>query len=97
MTIADNLNNRWQLGIMRLPPHMRDGMRAYIEQGRQVGGFLTLMIEGLHVAALEHADPVNKANMAAWREFFENDCPPDCHGSPEKMRAWKERGGLRGR
>lgn len=97
MTIGDNLENRYKLALLRLPGHMRDGMRAYIETGQSVGDFLTLMIQGQSIGALAHADPVNRNNMGVWRDFFELYAPPECHGSVEKMKAWQKRGGLNGK
>ena len=36
---VDALREKYQTGMSLIPVHMRDGIRHYIERGRDVGGF----------------------------------------------------------
>lgn len=82
-------------GLDLIPTHMREGVRAHVEYGRETGGFLTALLEG-DEAAFRRADPVNLANADQWMRFLHHHLPADCHGSPGKVAAWRKMGGLDG-
>ena len=78
-------------------PRMADSVRRYIEHGQPVGDFLTAMIQNNLMLAIFKADDKNLPALRDWMLFLHWEAPGECHGSPEKMRAWIERGGLRGK
>ncbi len=80
----------------RLPEHMQAATRRYIEQGAKPGDFLTAVIRHDLFLAVGHADPVNLAALRDWCQFFYNEAPGSCHGSPDRMTAWMARRGLEG-
>jgi len=80
-----------------LPEHMRRSVRGYIEDGHPVGDFLTAVICNDLKESFARADEENTAAMLRWVSFFYNEAPAPCWGSAEKMKAWIEKGGLRGR
>lgn len=79
-----------------IPPHMLDGLNSYIMTGRPVGGFLTAVLNNDLMQAMDRADEHNRANIAAYTGYLYNEAPPQCFGSPEKVKAWMGVGGLEG-
>lgn len=80
----------------RLPEHMQDDARAYVERGRLSGGFFRAVIGNQLVEAFGRADGVNAAAMQDWARWLYNDAPSACWGSPEKISAWIDSGGMTG-
>jgi hypothetical protein len=72
----------------RLPEHMRDGARLYIEHGIAPGGFMMAVLENNLAEAFGRADYVNTHCMASWVAWLYNDAPSSCWGSPERVAAW---------
>ena len=77
-----------------LPLHMQDGARLYVEHGVQPGSFLTAVICNDLLQSLGKADDINRAAIWDWCNFFYNDAPSTCWGSPAKMDAWIAQGGM---
>lgn len=80
----------------RIPPHMADTARLYIERGIAGGGFFTALVENDLMGAFRKADDINTAAMRDWCAFLYNEAPSVCFGSPEKVRDWIKAGGLDG-
>lgn len=87
----------YQDGLHLLPNYMHGGVIRYIENGIPGGSFLTAVFENSLVDAYGRADVVNESNMKNWAEFLYMYAPSECWRSHEKVRAWVERGGLRGK
>ena len=66
----------------KLPEHMREGARAYIEQGHEPGGFLQAVFSNDFV----RADQINGENLHNWASF----APRRCWGSREAINNWIE-------
>lgn len=81
----------------KLPPHMRDGARLYVEKGVPGGSFMTAVFSNDFLGAFRRADDANTAAMRSWAAWLHNDAPRDCYGSPEDVSAWIKQGGLAGR
>jgi hypothetical protein len=98
MTTANELRAAYQPGIAMLPAHMHEGVVAYIEHGRNVGGFLTSLFQfGVDERLVwDRADQVNRACKEDWRSFLADFAPRACWGSPLKCTAWRKMGGLSG-
>jgi hypothetical protein len=91
------LRAEFDAGLPLLPYHMVDGLTAYLEHGREVGGFLTSVLQGDNDRALLSADPINKAIFNdGWLVFMKKHMPEESHGSPLKVKAWQKMGGLAG-
>lgn len=73
-------------------PDMMEPIRAYIEDHHPTGGFLAAVISNDLNGAVSRADPSNLINLPAFTAYFYNEAPPECWGSPERMKAWLERG-----
>ena len=76
----------------RLPRHLQGGVKRYIEKGIPPGGFLTAVITNNLRLAIGHADPTSLAALTDIVQFFHNESPSDCWGTPEKMKLWMETG-----
>ena len=83
-------------GLDKIPEHMHEGVCAYILHGRRIGHFLTAVFSNNFVESVGRAGPENLAAMQGWASFLYWEMPPEAWGSPEKVRAWQERGGLEG-
>lgn len=88
-------SHAYKASLDLIPPHMHEGVIGHVEHGREVGGFLTKLLEGDETAWVS-ADRVNLAFRKEWGEFIDKHLPPACHGSPLKVAAWRKMGGLDG-
>ena len=80
----------------RLPAHMQDTARLYVEKGIPGGSFFTAVVSNDLMRAFARADETNADAMRDWVMWLYNDAPGGCYGSPERVRAWMEAGGLEG-
>ena len=76
--------------------YMVDGMRRYVEHGVPPGHFLTALLSNDLKESFNRADDANTAAMRQWVIFLRWELPVGCQGSPAKVRAWIDQGGLRG-
>jgi len=80
----------------RAPNHV-ESIREYLLHGHPVGDFLTALLSNQLVESYCKADKNNTALMSSWADWLWNDCPLEARGSPEKVAAWIEAGGVIGR
>lgn len=80
-----------------IPEHCREGLLRHFETGGLVGDFLTAVLSNDLMKAASKADDENRISLHRYARFLYNFAPPASYGSPEKVKAWRERGGLRGR
>lgn len=86
-----------QRGVDRhIPEHCRDGVLEYVLHGRPVGSFLEAVFSNEFMGACARADDVNRLALFEYAVFLHNYAPSDAYGSPERVQAWIERGGLFG-
>lgn len=84
-------------GLRKLPQYMHGGVIAYIETGREPGGFLLALFSNDLKGSFGHADHVNAQFMREWVEYMYNYMPGASQGSPEIVECWMQMGGLHGR
>jgi hypothetical protein len=77
-----------------LPEHMREGARLYVEQGVEPGDFMVAVLTNNLMLSFSRADRINIRAMDAWCDWLWNECPGNAWGSPEKVTAWIESGGM---
>ncbi len=77
----------------QIPEHMHDGVRLYVENGVEPGGFLYAVLTNDFKEACGRADSTNRECLFEWAGFIYNELPSQCQGSPEKVQAWIECGG----
>ena len=80
----------------KLPEHMRDGFRRYIEKGIPGGHFMTAVLSNDLMGAFGRADDINRARMFDICAFLHNEAPRGCFGSPEHVNDWIKDRGLEG-
>jgi hypothetical protein len=85
-----------QIDYSRLPGHMRDGWRRYIERGIPGGSFLMAVVSNDLMGAMRNADEVNIEMIFQTCSFLHNEAPCGCFGSPERAEEWIADGGLSG-
>lgn len=83
--------------IMMLPAHMHFGIISYIEDGVPPGGFLTALFENDLKNFAMRADHTNRHHLLDFVSYMVWHMPAVCHGSPEKVAAWINQGGMNGR
>ena len=83
-----------KIDYSRLPNHMQDCARRYIEHGISGGSFFTALVSNDLMGAFGRADEANIAAMRDWCGFLYNDAPSTCWGSPTKVDAWIAQGGM---
>ena len=72
----------------KLPEHIQQGFRDYIEYGVPMGDFGTAVLENDLMEAFMRADETNIARMFDIVSFVYNEAPSACHGSREKVKSW---------
>lgn len=74
-----------------------DQLRAYIETGRGLGGFLSAIVSGDLILAARRADGYNLPRLHLYVAWLDANAPAVCYGSAEAVADWMSSGGLRGR
>lgn len=82
-------------GLHLIPEHMRDGVISYLAHGRNVGGFLTCLLEA-DPEAWRRADQRNMAAQEGWLKFLLEHMPRNAWGAANKRIAWQKQKGLEG-
>ncbi len=72
----------------KLPEHMRDGVKNYLEHGVPPGDFLHAVLCNNLVESYGRADSTNQAHMRDWADFMYNEMPIGSWGSKENVAAW---------
>lgn len=72
----------------RLPEHMQDVAKRYVEHGIMPGHFLWAVLRHDLVEAFMRADDINSECMRDWAVWLFDDIPSACHGDGDKIRAW---------
>lgn len=80
----------------RLPEHMQDSARLYIENGIPFGSFMTAVFSNDLTGAYRRADDVNTTAMIEWVRFLLNEAPIGCWGSKDSVDEWIKAGGMNG-
>ncbi len=80
-----------------IPRGLRVGLIRHIIAGGHVGGFLNAFLNNDLRGAVIRADGDSIRKLHELVQFIYSHSPRDCHGSYEKVKAWRERGGLLGR
>lgn len=80
----------------RLPEHMQEAARAYIERGRAPGHFLLAVLENKLVESIGRADTKNAEKIHEWAAWLVNDIPAGAWGNHENVEDWIRHDGLEG-
>lgn len=77
-----------EAGLHHIPPHLREGLRAYFLDRLPTGDFLRAVLENDFAGAVLRADPITERWLPSIAKFLHNDTPPRSHGSPAAVAAW---------
>ena len=82
--------------LWNIPSHMHGALARYIMLGIGGGKFLNGIMCNNFIEANLRADDVNARHMRDWAMLIYNDLPMKATGSPEKVKAWMDSGGIIG-
>lgn len=71
-----------------IPEHMQDGLKLYLDEGLEPGGFLYAVLSNNLADAVGRADATNQLLLPNYIRFLYNYAPSACWGSPEKVMSW---------
>lgn len=77
------------------PDHLRS-FKIYFERGIPQGSFFTAVLENDLRGAIGAADQYNRRLLFDWVAWLYWEAPSESWGSPEKVAAWIDKGGLHG-
>jgi hypothetical protein len=84
--------------VSKLPPHMQESVKAYIERGELDDEFLRAVLLNQLVQAYRFADHINRDLMLLWAGFLYNEMPlGEAWGSQMVVDVWMSHKGLSGR
>jgi hypothetical protein len=75
-----------------IPGYTLEALKRYRDHHVPVGDFLTAVLENNLMEAFGRADENNSEAMKDILIFVRWEMPGDCHGSPERVAAWIEKG-----
>lgn len=79
-----------------IPSHMHEGMKRWIENGIEPGGFLQSILKNDFMRAAQQADTTNQNFLFSYTVFLYNETPAFSHGSENNYNNWKSHRGLDG-
>lgn len=71
-----------------LPEHMRDGMKLYLEERIEPGGFMYAVLTNDLREAVSRADATNLRYLTNIVSYCYNEIPSVCWGSVERVNRW---------
>jgi hypothetical protein len=87
-----DMDAQLEASLDRIPAHCRDGLRDYLRYGLPPGHFLQAVLSNDLREACGRADDENRSALYDYVYVLYNYAPGDAWGSPEKVRAWIEKG-----
>jgi hypothetical protein len=84
MAINRYNNSLWD----RIPEHMRESLKNYIEHGIQPGHFITAVLSNDLKGAISRADSINQLALADYIRWLYNYAPQECWGSGAHVVDW---------
>ena len=79
-----------------VPEHLFNGLRNFALHGLEPGGFMFALLSNDLRRSCELADAISGPAIFEIVSYIYNELPSNCWGSPEKVKAWLELGGLQG-
>lgn len=74
--------------LIGVPPHLVEGLVAYVTQARPTGDFLQAVLENDLKEAFGRADEESARGMKAIMTWLYNCVPSVCYGSKPRVTAW---------
>ena len=86
-TLTESIETKTYNGVA-VPEHLREGLLAYVLEGRPTGGFLYAVLTNDLFEAVGRADEKSLAGLFAIIGWLYNEAPADCYGDVDKVKAW---------
>jgi len=86
--LPDCRESDWQ----DVPPHLREGLKAYLIDRVRPGAFLSAVLTNNLTDAVLRADPASLGSLKDLVLFLHNYAPANSHGSSELFEAWLAHG-----
>lgn len=80
----------------QIPPHMRSGLKRYVDFGIHPGDFMRAILANDFLYAARLADKINLDSFKQWAFVLNNEIPLVSRGSYEIVDNWIKKGGLSG-
>lgn len=80
----------------KVPEHMQDGLRRYLDHGIEPGGFMIAVLSNDLRESFARADAINRERLFDIVCFLYADAPALCWGSPARVKEWINHRGLSG-
>lgn len=77
----------WDSGY-QVPEHTKRGFEDYILRGYPPGSFMASVLRNDFVAAVCHADHVNREHLPDIAKWMINNAPRACWGNEQAIRDW---------
>ncbi len=84
------------MAMNKIPQNLRGGLRRYVSKGIPPGGFLRSVLESKIPEAHFRAIGSSLPAIPDIIDYLKNDVPPECWGTPGKVKAWIKHRGQRG-
>jgi len=78
----------YRLREFYVPADMMKSLHDYAAYGLQPGGWLTSVLMNDLVGASSLGTDENMRNLPAFIGYLYHECPPECSGSRDAVRAW---------
>lgn len=89
------MDDPWKVHLSMLPSSLREGVRAWIEDGQRPGDFLYSVICGDFFGAVQRADFANKHALHTIGMYFVWYAPGASWGTREDAELWERGRGLK--
>lgn len=87
--VENEVYTSWNTGAYHLiRPNIIDALRAYADERRPVGGFLTAFLSNDLMEAIGLADTDNITVIPQIAGYIHNELPRVCHGSIKAVKEW---------
>jgi len=77
-----------QEAFEKVPSHMREALRLYVDEHIEPGSFLRAVLENDLSRSFAHADTINRFALFDIVSYIYNWIPSSCWGSREKVQQW---------
>lgn len=78
--------------MIRVPENIQGLIDSYVKFRREPGGFVRAVLENDLAMAVGRADHTSYAHLREIVSYVHWEVPSGCHGSPEKVQKWLDRG-----
>jgi hypothetical protein len=79
-----------RINYATIPPRVREALERHARERAHTGDFVTTVLENDLKEAVWKADAASFAALPSICSYIHWELPGACHGSPAKVKAWRE-------